>query len=109
MRISDWSSDVCSSDLGAHRRRHPHADQAAPEPLTVGQPRPSLLEKPMNKPFRKRFDTARLSREEAARQGRAAKLAWEYMPGPGRAVAFLHAHDVEIGRASSRERVCPYV
>src|SRR3546814_5814157 len=51
----------------------------------------------MNKPFRKRFDTARLSREEAARQGRAAKLAWEYMPGPGRAVAFLNAHDVALG------------
>src|SRR3546814_7800018 len=25
MRISDWSSDVCSSDLGAHRRTARHA------------------------------------------------------------------------------------
>src|SRR3546814_5254361 len=24
MRISDWSSDVCSSDLGALRQRRPH-------------------------------------------------------------------------------------
>src|SRR3546814_4624979 len=29
MRISDWSSDVCSSDLGADRRRRP-ASLAAP-------------------------------------------------------------------------------
>src|SRR3546814_5568395 len=30
MRISDWSSDVCSSDL--RRRRHPHADRVRRRP-----------------------------------------------------------------------------
>src|SRR3546814_5004181 len=30
MRISDWSSDVCSSDLGhAHQHRHPHRPPTA--------------------------------------------------------------------------------
>src|SRR3546814_6792170 len=29
MRISDWSSDVCSSDLIAERRGHPPSEQSA--------------------------------------------------------------------------------
>src|SRR3546814_3359191 len=35
MRISDWSSDVCSSDLGLHlveARAHQHLDVATAEP-----------------------------------------------------------------------------
>src|SRR3546814_14356378 len=32
MRISDWSSDVCSSDLAARPRRGDQAAQAAREP-----------------------------------------------------------------------------
>lgn len=51
----------------------------------------------MNKPFAKRFNTVRLTPAEAARQGRAARLAWERMPGAGRAVAFLNAHDSTLG------------
>ncbi|WP_168355974.1 antitoxin Xre/MbcA/ParS toxin-binding domain-containing protein [Sphingomonas gei] len=51
----------------------------------------------MNKQFRKRFDSPRLSAEEAARQGRAAQLAWEKMPEPGAAVAFLNTHDEGLG------------
>jgi hypothetical protein len=51
----------------------------------------------LNKPFRKRFDTVRLTSEAAARQGRAARLAWEHMPEPGAAVAFLNTHDEALG------------
>src|SRR3546814_14559533 len=33
MRISDWSSDVCSSDLGQHRRRpHHHRGEGLRQP-----------------------------------------------------------------------------
>ena len=51
----------------------------------------------MNNSFRKRSDKPRLSSEEAARQGRVARLAWEKMPEPGAAVAFLNAHYDALG------------
>ena len=47
--------------------------------------------------FKKRFDRPRLSYEEAARQGRAARLACERMPQLGAAVAFLNSHDDALG------------
>src|SRR3546814_19862995 len=78
MRISDWSSDVCSSDLGTHafgvasHRHGPEIEQelsaSAGRPLVVNFT-PHLM--PMNR----------------------GMLASIY----------------EIGRASCRERVCPYV
>ncbi len=51
----------------------------------------------MNTQFRKRFDGPRLSAEEAARQGRVARLAWEKLPQAGAAVAFLNTHDEALG------------
>jgi uncharacterized protein (DUF2384 family) len=51
----------------------------------------------LNKHFKKRFDRPRLSADEAARQGRAARLAWERMPEAGAAVAFLNTHQVALG------------
>ena len=50
----------------------------------------------MNKPFRNRYDAPRLSKDEAARQGRAASLAMEKMPS-GAAVTFLNTHDETMG------------
>jgi hypothetical protein len=47
--------------------------------------------------FKKRFDRPRLSSEQAARQGRAARLACERMPQSGAAVAFLNTHDDALG------------
>src|SRR3546814_11209265 len=38
MRISDWSSDVCSSDLGHYRKLHPHGDRG----LRGGRPAYSI-------------------------------------------------------------------
>src|SRR3546814_16949797 len=38
MRISDWSSDVCSSDLPAHRGALPEI--ISPEPLSRGRQAP---------------------------------------------------------------------
>src|SRR3546814_5677302 len=37
MRISDWSSDVCSSDLGVRRRKERRG--LAPSKLNLGQPK----------------------------------------------------------------------
>jgi uncharacterized protein (DUF2384 family) len=51
----------------------------------------------MNRSFSKRHNLVRLSAEEAARQGRAAKLAWERMSQPGSAVQFLNAHHQGLG------------
>src|SRR3546814_7424428 len=45
MRISDWSSDVCSSDLGEFRRQHRpegHDDAAA---LEIGGGQPAMAER----------------------------------------------------------------
>src|SRR3546814_8168540 len=86
MRISDWSSDVCSSDLG----RQFGADV---ERRVVGDAE---------------FDELRLGLDfglaisAALRLGDVLRL--------GRAGPELNGHiAVTIGRASCRERVCQYV
>src|SRR3546814_1618977 len=79
MRISDWSSDVCSSDLGGDRRDVGHA--VLPE--IGGQ--------------RRRPAVAELAGELAARLVADAVLQG------------LDASQRQIGRASCRERVGQYV
>src|SRR3546814_9997215 len=39
MRISDWSSDVCSSDLGRRRRGCPRRNITSAEARSLGKPR----------------------------------------------------------------------
>src|SRR3546814_3736482 len=83
MRISDWSSDVCSSDLG------PRAG-AAVDVLRAVQPRAlhrgaAVLVPPQRQDARDRAAVAR----------------------PGK--AWLRRARGQIGRASCRERVCQYV
>jgi hypothetical protein len=51
----------------------------------------------MNKPFRNKYNQPRLSKEEAERQGLATRCAWESFPEQGEAIAFLNAHDDELG------------
>src|SRR3546814_6004293 len=70
MRISDWSSDVCSSDLGC-RARDLAAVQRGSDGAATGDP-------------------PRRCRQAGG-------------------LVHAHARDPEIGRASCRERVCPYV
>src|SRR3546814_5366462 len=38
MRISDWSSDVCSSDLGRQGSKRPHGESADPAHRGIGCP-----------------------------------------------------------------------
>src|SRR3546814_6872614 len=86
MRISDWSSDVCSSDLiGGPEKAYLSASTPTKEIDDGCQGRSSRT-------IRSRAS----SRFDAQRAGRHP-----YLQGDGR-------RD-QIGRASCRERVCPYV
>src|SRR3546814_11399935 len=88
MRISDWSSDVCSSDLS--EIRSVELERKIAEGIT-------LIE---------RRDTMEFFRECAAEQFRLhVRKAW--MPRTGSRAQ--HKTLTEIGRASCGERVFPYV
>src|SRR3546814_1351785 len=84
MRISDWSSDVCSSDLAL-------AERCVKEPRDVPAPAPEVgqvKEKLLAGGILDKFSEAYTEVDKQARQGKIA---------------------AEIGRASCRERVCQYV
>src|SRR3546814_4301508 len=84
LRISDWSSDVCSSDLLVHRRAHHLVAK-----LRGGKEGQALLSR--------RVAVRRLQPGAARSQG-----AVEIELHPDHAEAIV----VEIGGASGRERVC---
>src|SRR3546814_6248575 len=81
MRISDWSSDVCSSDLVAFCRM-------------LGMKYPGVLSGPAPE-FRRSVRLLLMRSESASDQD--ALISAPISPIP------------EIGRASCRERVCQYV
>src|SRR3546814_11881950 len=83
MRISDWSSDVCSSDLPAPTSETPM--QPTCSPLMAG-----------------RKNVSRSSSEPNRAIGAAMHMA-------GAQAFRLADATAEIGRASCRERVCQYV
>src|SRR3546814_1537551 len=83
MRISDWSSDVCSSDLLVHR-------QGRRQDAAAGVGDAQAFEQALH----------------------AAVFAAAAMQNDERTVDFFvqqTLQKVEIGRASCRERVCQYV
>src|SRR3546814_18325785 len=82
MRISDWSSDVCSSDLSRHDVREHRA--AVSDGQLYRGPSPDDCERLVRR-SRRRGDTI--------------------PDGPVYQVTSMR----EIGRASCRERVCKYV
>src|SRR3546814_16765866 len=83
MRISDWSSDVCSSDL---------ASDAATRAVPIGAPVPGA---------------ASFVLDEWLRPVPIGVVGELYIAGPGVAAGYLKRG--AIGRAASRERVCQYV
>src|SRR3546814_19612441 len=102
MRISDWSSDVCSSDLvagsryekdyslpGLERARHSLSQREPGENFRVGV-EPAYAQKPDHCYFSSRCDAAdcRPARRTSARTGPPS---------------------LQIGRTSCRERVGPYM
>src|SRR3546814_14172854 len=97
MRISDWSSDVCSSDLPAG---HEIVDRRARDALRIDPP--MAVEAPI------------LDREErladVRRQFSGVDGLTADRPAPrDRGAVLGEQRDREIGRASCRERVCQYV
>src|SRR3546814_20491373 len=114
MRISDWSSDVCSSDLTAQPGRASNS---------VGSHRSAFQETDFHELEQARF--AALTAELLKK--RALKKEYEKLivVAPPRTLGELRKHyhkeveerlvgDIskdltEIGRASCRERVCTYV
>src|SRR3546814_1235318 len=99
MRISDWSSDVCSSDLGrlprSARRRSPSRPDRR-EPTPRGDPTVPgwKLQTPARRYGR------RCGRELNLDMAFTIPLISEYT-----SLFFLE----KIGRASCRDRVCQYV
>src|SRR3546814_12498196 len=91
MRISDWSSDVCSSDLmGAWLRGGPGD----------GMQRPFLL-------FR--FGDEAADRDVHRLEGRVDRRALGQRRPALAADELVERRLLQIGRASWRERVCPYL
>src|SRR3546814_4398067 len=91
MRISDWSSDVCSSDLE-------QADLTAEcEELAKLVESPARQKTRLRKDLEKLRDVYGLDTLLGARRTTIAEAA------PARDIP------LEIGRASCRERVCQYV
>src|SRR3546814_4394330 len=86
MRISDWSSDVCSSDLRADVERGARGERGG---------------------SREKISLSGIRRRGVGsdRQG----LLAEHDPLDLRYLGAGQRHRQEIGRASCRERVCQYV
>src|SRR3546814_16381356 len=98
MRISDWSSDVCSSDLSQNLPSHFGELRMTPEDFGVRSDYPAFNRHDANVAF-----LSHLSRDYLDPLGvefglRAIRQSQGYM---------IAAE--EIGRASCRERVCQYV
>src|SRR3546814_7824140 len=85
MRISDWSSDVCSSDLGAPPQRVVDAGSPFHE---AGQDVVDVVD---------------------GKSIIGAKMAAGALRSRAQAVPLLTFGVAQIGRASCRERVCQYV
>src|SRR3546814_10768736 len=95
MRISDWSSDVCSSDLFSPfaARRCCAASLRLPYQLRMAIQIRTTLDEPETGG---NFVPHRPARPEKSEGGRPFKLVSDYEP----------SGDQQIGRASCRERVC---
>src|SRR3546814_1968227 len=85
MRISDWSSDVCSSDLEGDRGSQSKGGDGDRN---------------------RQFEIVARGRERHRRRARIVAL---YQLAHEEADAELNHEVDEIGRASCRERVCQYV
>src|SRR3546814_12351604 len=106
MRISDWSSDVCSSDLKVRRLPLPRGetdifhDRLCDDQI-VDSPEPVLrLGHPLAEPLGVQRVLVGIERRQKIRRV-AHLLQFDPQPVKGRRI--------EIGRASCRESVCQYV
>src|SRR3546814_7413699 len=86
MRISDWSSDVCSSDLQAGGQLVGHARGSGPTEQLIEH----------------RHRVAGRATAGPHHEGQCGRLDRD-------ALLLAQLTEIEIGRASCRERVCQYV
>src|SRR3546814_3607469 len=100
MRISDWSSDVCSADLAA--RLCGGLCRGASDLLQLWRLRPDDLRRPHSV-----GDVPHLPRVGAPLR-KARRMTDDYDPAEDGRRSYELAI-AEIGRASCRERVCQYV
>src|SRR3546814_18034074 len=116
MRISDWSSDVCSSDLlrGEHRHQVVELEHEAD---VVAAPLRELPGAHLIDARAVDFDLAAAGRVQAADQVEQGGLARTRGTHQRDEVALVdvpvqavqHGDLLKNGRASGRERGCPYV
>src|SRR3546814_18106424 len=101
MRISDWSSDVCSSDL-RHLERHADRRLAALDQIEVDPERPWI------EIGRDQIGIAVDGYRQPPLKGQGGRQrgAFVIVHVDNRAAGMA---DEQIGRASCRERVCQYV
>src|SRR3546814_12711554 len=121
MRISDWSSDVCSSDLVARKHGYLFASSSVPAQtleagvlhvrLDEGQIDEVRIEGPRNASVEAMLSPMKGTAPTKSEIERRLMLA-DDLPGVeiGK-VRFVREEErgVQIGRASCRERVCQYV
>src|SRR3546814_6030053 len=98
MRISDWSSDVCSSDLIIREEDEPKVVMMAEFGLTDRQ-----AEAILNMRLRslRKLEETQIRKERDGLEKERAELE-KLIESPAR------QRSRQIGRAACRERVCPY-
>src|SRR3546814_11389525 len=116
MRISDWSSDVCSSDLA---RLDVRTRQSEHGPVQIGILAAGELRVESGPELQQGGDApvdgdlARAWRQRAADQLQERGLAGAVSPDDADRLAPMDVEvqcaQCQIGRASCRERVCQYV
>src|SRR3546814_18280086 len=114
MRISDWSSDLCSSDLLAAVSDTPRLDAELLMAYALGVERQALLLDPARHHVPANFDAlvARRLRHEPVAYILGYRAFWTIrLPvGPRALIPRPHSETpLEIGRASCGERGCQYV
>src|SRR3546814_15090901 len=114
MRISDWSSDVCSSDLTVPRGSARQLDQAvaaakAAQPAWAGLPIEERRGKLLVLADAVRANADGLARMLVREQGKPLPEARVEVAFTEGLISYFASIDVQIGRASCRERVCQYV
>src|SRR3546814_7758998 len=97
MRISDWSSDVCSSDLIVSVAERPQNGQVIVDSvITTGAP---FL--PLHQPDQVIVDRRLIQHNEPSERSQCRPRTEDDIGPP--------SCPSQIGRASCRERVCQYV
>src|SRR3546814_9277419 len=96
VRISDWSSDVCSSDLMCLLNHGRVVQTGAPHAILT---RPATIEAARLVDLKNLFDGEVLDHKDGV-----TRIGWA-----GHVLIAAPARPDPTGSASSRERVCPYV